>query len=258
MGFLEAFLLGAIQGLTEFLPVSSSGHLVLASKLLFEVKNDISFDILVHAGSLLAILFYFRDDLYKLFVELKEKTLFESTFFKIILATLPAGLVGLLFKDRIESIFEKAEYAAFFLYITALLLILSEFLSRNKDRRQKDQFTHLEALTIGVFQALAVLPGISRSGSTISAGMLTGHTRESSARFSFLMVIPAIFGAIILDMKDTGVASLLTPVKITGFLGSFIFSFIAIYFLMRFVRKHSLIPFAAYCASIATLYFILR
>lgn len=255
MSIFQAILLGALQGLTEFLPVSSSGHLTIFSKWFFSVPSNLSFDIAVHAASLIAILIYFRKDIAQIIKEIFEKNFFETLFFKLILGSVPAALVGFLFLDKIEKAFSSSIFAAWMLYITALLLIFAEVVSKRTFKNKKENPGLLDSLFIGFFQAVAVLPGISRSGSTISGGMLRGLSREASARFSFLLVIPAVSGSILIDLLK-GKDSLLTATALAGFLSSLLFSLAALKFLLKYVKKHSFYPFAVYCAALATVFLV--
>lgn len=252
---VRAAFLGAVQGLTEFLPVSSSGHLVIFSGLTGAVSS-LTFDIAVHAGSLLAVLIYFRHDIAQMLAELKSRKLTETLVFKLLIATIPAAAAGIAFKDFFESLFSSPLSAIYMLYFTAFLLLCGEIVSSRR-RDASDHFSLIHALTVGMFQALALIPGISRSGSTIVGGLLTGHDRHSSTRFSFLLAIPAIGGAFLLDIASSGVSGLLAPPVITGFISSFLFSLFAISFLLSYIRRHSFYPFAAYCALAATLFLFL-
>lgn len=254
MGILDAILLGAVQGLTEFLPISSSGHLVLVLSIL-KAKNTLSFDIAVHLASLFAIFIFFNREIKNAFLELKEKSFFDSLLFKIIIGSVPAGVAGIFLNEKIEALFKTPKTTIIFLYLTAFLLILAE-IRLKKTKIFKQNFSHLDALTVGVFQALAILPGVSRSGSTISAGILSGHSREESARFSFLLVIPAVLGAFLIDFLKSGFQEIFTPAVIFGFLSSLLFSLIALKILFKILKKYSLYPFAIYCILVATLFLL--
>ncbi|MCX7831742.1 MAG: undecaprenyl-diphosphate phosphatase [Actinobacteria bacterium] len=256
MTTIDAFLLGAIQGLTEFLPVSSSGHLVILSSI-FKAKNSLTFDIAVHFASLIAILVFFRRDIANVIKEVYQVRFFETLLFKILLASVPAALVAFAFENQIEKVFQQEELAASMLYATTFLLVTAELTSRFKKQR-KEKFTLFDSLIVGAFQALAIIPGISRSGSTISAGMITGHSREASARFSFLLVIPAILGALLLDTLRTGFSNLLQLPILVGFFSSLLFSLLALKILYAVIKKYSFYPFAIYCFLVATTYLFFR
>lgn len=256
MTTIEAFLLGAVQGLTEFLPISSSGHLVILSSI-FEAQNSLTFDIAVHFASLVAIMVFFQRDILDAIKEVRRVRFFETILFKILLASVPAALVAFAFQSQIEKVFQQEELAASMLYLTAFLLVIAELTSKFV-KQKKENFTILDSLFVGVFQALAIIPGVSRSGSTISAGMITGHSREASARFSFLMVIPAIIGALILDIFKTGFFNLLQLQILVGFFSSLIFSLLALKLLYAMIKKYSFYPFAIYCILVATTYLFFR
>lgn len=252
---IKAVFLGALQGLTEFLPISSSGHLVIFSHLI-NLSTSLTFDIAVHAGSLLAVVVYFRRDIADIFIELRRKRLADTLLFKLLIATVPAAVFGITLKDLFESLFSSPLVAVYMLYVTALLLASAEFVSSRK-QSSASNFTIIDALVIGFFQALALLPGISRSGSTITGGLLTGHDRVSSTRFSFLLTVPAIGGAFLYDMLDRGTAALFQAPVMAGFFSSFVFSLLAISLLLSYIRRHSYYIFAVYCAAAATIFLFL-
>lgn len=254
MSVIQAVILGAIQGLTEFLPVSSSGHLTIFSEWFFSVPANLSFDIAVHLGSLIAILIYFRNEAIEAVHEVFRAKFTDSLIFKIFVGSIPALFAAIFFMDKIEKAFENARFAAFMLFITAILLFISEFLSSKGSLPKKKVPEVADALVIGIFQAFAILPGISRSGSTIAGGLLRNLDREASARFSFLLVIPAILGSLLLDIIKGGFN--FGSITFAGFLSSFLFSLAALEFLLKYVRKHRLYPFAVYCAAIGTIYLI--
>lgn len=259
--FIKALILGMIQGLTEFLPVSSSGHLVLFSNLLnFEVSG-ITFDIFVHLGTLVSVLIVFRKELSKMIVapfavwlqksedpELKE---FLNWDIFVVVATIPAVIVGLFFKDAIEQAFTSVLLVFFMLLITGLLMFLTQFL-KNQDK----PFGYANSFIIGIAQAFAILPGISRSGSTIFTGTALGIDRVKAAKFSFIMSIPAILGAAVLQFKDI----LDTPPTSTEFftflaggLMSAITGYMAIIWLIKIVERGRLQWFGYYCFAVGSL-----
>jgi undecaprenyl-diphosphatase len=261
MTILQAILLGVIQGLTEFLPISSSGHLVILPFFFnwnLPEKEMFIFDVLVQLGTLVAVIFYFREDLVAILREF-FKQLFKGTPFAthearlgwlLIIATIPAGLAGLFFQDMVEQTFTSPLFAGIALLVTAILLFLGEQISQNigdiKD------ITVFKALIMGLMQSLALFPGISRSGATISGGMLRHLKRESAGRFSFLMSIPIMLaaGALSTYQMVTEVPNLtqFLPVMVIGFLSATIVGYIAIRWLLRFLVNHSLIYFSVYCA----------
>ena len=258
--FIKALILGMIQGLTEFLPVSSSGHLVLFSNLLnFEVSG-ISFDIFVHLGTLVSVLIVFRKELSKMIIapfavwlqksddpELKE---FLNWDIYVVVATIPAVIVGLFFKDAIENAFTSVLFVFFMLLVTGLLMFLTQFL-KNQDK----PFGYTNSFFIGIAQAFAILPGISRSGSTIFTGTALGIDRVKAAKFSFIMSIPAILGAAVLQLKDvleTPPSSMEFFTFLAGGLMSAITGYMAIIWLIKIVQRGRLQWFGYYCFTIGT------
>jgi len=256
MTLMQSVVLGALQGLTEFLPVSSSGHLVIFSSLLKTV-NTLSFDIVVHFGSLMAILIFFKEDVRQLLQELSRRKFMDTLIFKIIIGSIPAAAVAIFFKDAIEKAFVNTNLAASMLYMTAILLLTAEFRLKKKAGQKKHPGI-TDALIIGFFQALAILPGVSRSGSTIAGGIFVGLEREEAARFSFLLVIPAITGSLVLEAAETSIKPIFTLTYLTGFLSSLVFSLLALKILFATLKRYSLVPFAVYCTLLATLYFIFK
>jgi len=217
MSLLYAIVLGLIQGLTEFIPVSSSGHLVIVQTLLGFKEPPVLFDVMLHGGTLLAVVVFLRDDIWMIITGVlgltgKGEHSTDTTdghhtqwnagrWFAglIILGTLPAVIVGFAFKDFLEGLFAKPATVGFMLCITAAIL----FLADRRLRREKSvsEMTFADAFWIGIFQAAAIIPGISRSGSTISMGIFRRLTAETAARFSFMLSIPAILGAIVLEAR---------------------------------------------------------
>lgn len=266
MTILDAIILGLIQGLTEFLPVSSSGHLTLGKALLGISEKGILFEVVVHLGTLFAVLTAFWPDILWLlrgvlvfFTPSKaksaaldnpgEKALHYWAY--LIWGTIPAVIVGLFFKDFFEQAFSSPFLASCMLLLTGGILLLSRLgLNSRGDMSIK------RSLIIGISQAFAILPGISRSGTTITAGMLSGVKREESARFSFLLAVPAIAGAFVLQLKDiigTPPEQTFLLALIVGFVVSYISGYIAIRVLMSVVRKGRLDYFAWYCFAIGIL-----
>lgn len=262
MTLLQAIVLGIVQGLTEFIPVSSSGHLVLVPHFLgwqFSPSQAFIFDVLVQWGTLFAVLVYFRKDLADIAVafimDLVEGRPFATAKARLgwylILATVPAVVVGLLCKDMVESAFSSPKATGIFLFATAALLVIAETVGHR--RRQMGEITWRDALWIGFSQVLALLPGISRSGSTIAGGMTRHLDRPSAARFSFLMSVPVMLGAGVLALKDLinlpGTYQLLLPLMV-GFLAALVSGYIAIRWLLAYLGRHSLYVFAIYCTAL--------
>jgi undecaprenyl-diphosphatase len=256
LNVLHAFFLGFLQGATEFLPVSSSGHLVLVPWLLHWDSPDLTFGIVVHWGTALAIVVYFWRDWLSLilagFRSLHQRSLAEPDarlFWFVVLGTIPAALIGWKLEDFFETLFARPVPAASFLLVTAALLVASERLGRCE--HDLDKLTWLDALIVGLAQALAIFPGISRSGATIAAGLMRGLRRESAARFSFLLATPIILGAGLLkliDLAQMGDLATQAPALVAGFLSAGVVGFGCIHFLMRYLQRQRLYPFAIYCA----------
>lgn len=251
MGYIEAILLGILQGLTEFLPVSSSGHLEIFSHILgVNSEENLSFSIVVHAGTVLSTIVVFWRDIMRLICGLFKFKLNEETIFvsKIAVSFIPIIIVGLTLKDQIESLFGgNLLIVGVMLLVTAVALWASTRLNRNL--REAQRLTYWRALVIGLAQSLAVLPGLSRSGSTISTGLMLGVSRQETARFSFLMVLVPIIGINILEIIDGGFASTSLPpsVLVVGFVSSFISGTLACNWMLRIVNGGKLIWFALYC-----------
>jgi len=261
MDILQGIIIGIVQGLTEFLPVSSSAHLVFIQNLL-GVESSLAFDTFLHLGTLIAVLWYFRYDIYKMLkswwlsigdiLQGRFKEGFYSDPYKrlawyVILATIPVGIVGVLFEDSVDALFSGALYVpAFFLFVTGTILYLSQRMTSGEINY--DTITKKEALFMGLGQACAILPGLSRSGTTIAAGLTIGLDKEFAAKFSFILSIPAIFGAFILQAKDIGSAmdANFLPVFL-GFVAAIIAGYLAIKWMLDLIQNRNLDIFAYYC-----------
>lgn len=239
--------LGFLQGLTEFLPVSSSGHLVIAQNFMgLGGAENLTFDILLHVATLAAVMLYFRRDLIALaiglFVDAKQRRLFTL----LVLAMIPTGIIGMAIKSSIESAFSSPMAVGFMLLITGAILFVAPRIARPKVGMDGIRLRH--ALIIGAGQGIAALPGISRSGTTLCVGMLTGVQSESAARFSFLLAVPAILAATALDLGN--IASLdaesAAPTA-AGMVTAFVVGLFSIHWLMRLARKGRFDGFAVYC-----------
>jgi undecaprenyl-diphosphatase len=260
MTLLQALVLGIVQGATEFLPISSSGHLVLVPWLLgwrFEPGVAFVFDVLVQWGTLAAVLVYFRDDLIRLVKaavgQLAQGRPLGSAdarlAWALAAASLPAALLGLLLKDLVETAFGDPLAVSLFLLVTALLLGLSERIGRR--RRTMHEVGLLDALLIGLAQAAALFPGISRSGATIAGGLMRDLRRAEAARFSFLMSVPVMIGAgaiALLDLGGMASAAEQLPALIAGFLSAALVGYVAIRWLLAYLASHRLTVFVIYCA----------
>lgn len=254
MNWIEALILGIIQGLTEFLPVSSSGHLEIFKVLMgVELEDNISFSIVVHAATVCSTLLVFRKDIGNLFNGLFKFNWNDQTRYtgKLLFSMIPVVLVGIFLEDTVEGFFSgNLILVGFMLLITALLLGFTYY-AKPKEK----QITFRDALIIGVAQALAVMPGISRSGATIATALLLKNKRTEAARFSFLMVLLPILGKAGMDLVSGDMASgsvSWLPLLI-GFISSFIVGFLACKLMIRIVKNSKLIYFALYCAVVAIL-----
>jgi len=248
---IVAVFLGALQGATEFLPISSSGHLVIVPALTGLKPPPIAFDVLLHAGTLVAVVAYFRRDLLSLLVQslrdLRERSLGPGSKLLAVLtlASVPAALAGLLFDELFEKMFASPPAAGAFLLVTAGLLFLAD--AAGKREGSMERLGWCGALTVGVAQAFAIAPGISRSGSTISAGMFLGLKREEAARFSFLLSIPIVAGTTLLHVRQFTAEGVGLPAAVAGFLAAALVGYACIAFLLRYLSSHGLRPFAVYC-----------
>lgn len=251
--WLEVTLLAIVQGLTEFLPVSSSGHLVLANALLGVREPGIALELVLHLGTLVAVVLYYRRDLARILTGSirwlggrrgPEERHSGEMFLLLVLGTIPAVLAAVLLGDWLEATFENPRETSVELMITGLILLATR-LPRRGERRT----TPADALLIGLAQAVSILPGISRSGTTIATGLFRGIRPEEAARFSFLLSIPAIFGAVLFKAKDIadraegGAAGL----YLLGFLVSFALGYASIAWLLRIVRRGRFFAFGIYC-----------
>lgn len=260
-----SFLLGLIQGLTEFIPVSSTAHLLIGHTLLGISANEgtFAFLVLVQLGTLVSLLLYFWKDLLNLGRALWSRPFStpENTLaWHIVVATLPALLAGVLLKHLVEALFRAPLIeAAVRLFAAAVLMFTAERLG--KKARQLDSMHWSDALAIGLFQVLAVFPGASRSGTTISGGMLRGFDRPSAARFAFLMSVPVMAAAgayETLDLLKISNLSTFLPPLIMGFVTAAVIGWLAIKWLLGYLSRHSLYPFAAYCAAMGAAVLVIQ
>lgn len=252
MTVIEALILGIIQGLTEFLPISSSGHIELGNALM-NLDSNLLFTVMVHGATALSTIIIFRKDIWILIKEVAEFKYNQSTSYllSMLISMLPIAIVGLLFEEQIEAFFTgKLMLVGFMLLITGGLLGLTYY-ARNKS----GEVTHLKAFIIGLAQTIAILPGISRSGATISTALLLGIDREKAARFSFLMVLAPILGGTLLKViefiKHPEIAGDISAAALSvGFLGAFISGLLACQWMLAIVKKGKLTYFAVYCLII--------
>ena len=268
MNIFNAIILGVLQGLTEFLPVSSSGHLVLMQKIFGITEPALFFDTMLHIGTLLAVFVILRRDIW----DILRKIIQPLTLY-LIIATIPAVIIALAFGDIIEHAFESGKFLGVCFLITTALLVTAEFLSKRANAsgglKSGDKMNWLDALVIGIMQAVAIAPGISRSGATISGALSRKLDRDFAARFSFLLSIPAILGAVVLQSKDLikdyapseaqaaqsgeniGAAAI-----IAGTLSAAVVGFFAMKLMLKVIREKSLYGFAIYTAVLGILVII--
>lgn len=255
---LESIGLGILQGLTEFIPVSSSGHLVVAQSVIPGFKEPaVLFDAMLHMGTLAAVVFYYKKDLALILASLfpgdyhggvREKREGRRLLLMLILATIPTGIIGFLFKDAVEALFEHARPVGASLLVTgAVLAVTDRVEARGTGLRGMIVW---KALLIGVIQGIAVIPGISRSGMTIASGVILGLRREFAMEFSFLLAIPAVFGAVVLETAKH-LPSFVSDVDITAYLLGMIMAglvgYLSIGWLLKIVKMKKLVYFGAYC-----------
>ena len=270
MTLIHAFILGIVQGLTEFIPVSSTAHLLIVENLLGIPSDDrtFSFSVIIQLGTVFALLLFFWRDIWKIttafFLGIKNKKPFETLNSRlgwlVLVATLPALVAGFLLKDIVQTMFrDQLTLASIRLLFTALILTAVEYFDRRE--RTLESATWLDALSVGLFQVLAIFPGASRSGSTIAGGMVRGFDRPSAARFAFLMSAPILLAAgayeslKVIDM--TGTMEYL-PFLITGFVTAAVVGWFSIKWLINFLNKHSLYVFAVYCAVVGIILLLVQ
>ena len=259
----HALVLGAVQGLTEFIPISSSGHLVLVPAALGWDEPGLAFDVMLHVASLVALLIYFARDIATIVRGvLTGDTRARKLGLLLAVGTVPAAVAGIALEDYFEASFSAAKGAAVQLVITALILVAGEAVlayhrRRTDTLRTIDDLRMPDALAVGVAQAVSILPGISRSGATIAAGLAARVERDDSARFAFLLAIPALFGAALVKIPDLGGTELSWGAGAAGFLASLVTSYLAIAGLIRYLRTRSLYPFAAYCIVAGVVFYVL-
>lgn len=264
----QAAVLGAVQGLTEFIPISSSGHLVIVPPLFgWSQAQGIAFEVLLHTASLLALLIYFSGDLLDLargVVNRDESSLRLAGL--LLVASVPAGIAGLFFADFFEAQYDDASGAALQLLLTAVILVAAEQALHYHERKRAEtgapmrsmrEMNVVDATVVGMGQAAAIIPGISRSGSTIAGALAFGMGRDDAARFAFLLAVPALIGATILEVPKLGESSIGLGAGIAGFVVSLVTSYLAIAGLIRYLKSRTLYPFAAYCALAGVVFYLI-
>ena len=258
MDLIQALILAIIQGMTEFLPISSSAHLILVPKIIGWNDQGLLFDIALHFGTLLAVLIYFRDDLAQMIEDLlrnRSHNIMQSDVMILIIATIPVVIVGGLFNDWIENNLRSSNVIATTSIIFGLILLASDKFSSSKNN-----LTLRIGLLIGLAQVLALIPGVSRSGITITMGLFMGLGRVKSAKFSFLLAIPVILGASVLQIYESysiAFSSINYVLLLTGLSVSFLFAYFTIHWFLAFVTKVGMFPFVIYRIALGLFIFVL-
>lgn len=254
MSIFEAIILGLVQGLTEFIPVSSSGHLLIVHDIFGSTENTLAFDVALHVGTLLALIAFFRKDLYKLLINIFNKNEEGKLARLLLIATIPAGLAGLFFSGFIDDNLRSPLVVVFTLSIAGLIMLVVDKISKSN---KIEKVSTKQGITIGFIQVLALIPGVSRSGATMTAGLAVGLDRVTAARFSFLLAVPIIagsaFGMLIKGSESTGVNNLHL---FAGMLAAFLSGMLAIKFMLSVIKKIGLAPFAYYRFAVALLVLI--
>ncbi|MBQ9310090.1 MAG: undecaprenyl-diphosphate phosphatase [Bacteroidales bacterium] len=263
MEWFEALILGIVQGLTEFLPVSSSGHLTIGRELLgVEASQDLVFEVTVHAATVLSTIVVFRKEIWKLLRGFFKFKMNDETDYllKIALSMVPVFIVGVFFKDYVEALFSSLLVVGIALLVTALLLFFSDYASKKvqNGNTARNGIKWWQAFVVGIGQAVAVIPGLSRSGTTISTGLLCGVKREVMAQFSFLMVLIPILGETFLSLVggEMAASSIGALPLLIGFLSAFVSGLFACKVMIALVRRARLSWFALYCAIVGILVII--
>ena len=272
MEWFEGIIMGLIQGLTEFLPVSSSGHLMIGREILgLDIPDEemfLSFEVIVHAATVLATIVVFRKQIWDLLCGLFRFSYNQETdyIFKIAVSMIPVFVVGMFFKDAVSALFDGLVVVGCALLVTSVLLYLSDVLGARSAAAQKNPaqngISYWQAFVVGLAQAVAVIPGLSRSGSTIATGLLCGVKREVMAQFSFLMVLVPILGEAFLDLLDGGFADSASAIGVLplvlGFAAAFLSGLFACRVMINLVKKTSLKWFALYCAIVGAVILVLQ
>lgn len=270
MTLLHAFFLGIVQGLTEFIPVSSTAHLFIASNLLGLPADDrtFSFNVIIQLGTVAALLLFFWHDIWEIiqafFLGIKNRKPFDDFHARlgwlVIVATIPAGVVGLILNQFVKDMSgDPLLWAGIRLLCTAILLTTVEYF--DKKSRTLESATWVDALTVGIFQVFAIFPGASRSGSTMAGAMFRGLDRPSAARFAFLMSAPILLAAGLFESVEVILLPNTTeflPILVTGFVTSGVVGWFAMRWLLAYLRKHSLYVFAAYCLVLGVIVLLLK
>lgn len=251
MTTIQAVILGLVQGITEFLPVSSSGHLVFFQKI-FEIESHtMTFDIILHLGTLVAVFIVYWNDIYSIL-----KKPLQRTTYLIIAGTIPTVIIALLFSDIIDSAFQTGKILGVTFLITAVILYITDRYFKGNTKKKLTNMSFLDAIIVGVLQGAATLPGISRSGMTIAGSLSRGVNKENAAKFSFLLSIIAILGALVLELKDLGSAPVSAAASAggvqmaVGFIVAAVSGYLAIKFMLKILNKGNLRFFAYYVGAL--------
>lgn len=234
---LQILILSIVQGITEWFPVSSSGHLAILQNI-FGFQN-LAFDVFLHLASILAVLFVFKKEIADIFHFSDKKNI--EYLLLLVIALIPAGIIGLMFKDQIEGLFSNLFYIGIFFIISGILIYSTKFF---KQKSEKIDF--YDSVFIGILQAFAIFPGISRSGATISGGLINGIKKETAVKFSFLMAIPIVLGASVLELKDLAFSEIDYMLLVVSFVLTFIVSLFTIRVLLRIVKSDRFYLFGVY------------
>jgi undecaprenyl-diphosphatase len=248
MSIFDALLLGLLQGFTEFIPVSSSGHLLLAHEVLGTGENTLVFDVALHIGTLIALLLFFRKDLWNIAINITHKNKEGRLARILVIATIPAILVGLLFSGFIDTNLRSPVIVAVTLILVGIAMI---YVDNRSIPDNKHEVTRRQGLWVGVMQSLALIPGVSRSGITITTGMFMGLDRKQAARFSFLLSVPIIAGSALGIFLMDGDSLMFGTELYVGIVASFVSGLLAIKFMLAFIAKIGLKPFAYYRIALA-------
>ncbi|MBI1857230.1 undecaprenyl-diphosphatase UppP [Candidatus Saccharibacteria bacterium] len=257
MNIIQAIILGLVQGLTEFIPVSSSGHLVLMHQALGITENGLTFDVALHLGTLLALIIFFYKELWQLFQGILGKNNLKHLAWLLVLATVPAVIVGVLLESAAESAFRSVNLVAINLLLVAFIMLGAEwYAKRYRHKTKLEKVTIGQAAGIGLAQAVAIIPGVSRSGSTITAGLFMGMDRVAATRFSFLLGIPITAGAIgkvLISENSLNLVQNEISLFAVGIITAFLSGLFAIGFLLKYLAKHTLAVFACYRIALAVI-----
>jgi len=254
MSIIQAILLGIVQGLTEFVPVSSSGHLLLAHDILGTDGGTLAFDVALHVGTLIALLVYFNKDILSLAKQVTKQSKEGRLARLLLIATIPAGLAGLLFGGFIEETLRSSVVVAISLAAVGLLML---FADKYALEEETNEVTTRQGIKIGFAQVLALVPGVSRSGITITAGFMLGLSRVQAARFSFLLAIPVIAGSALGVFLQGDLGQTANMAILTGIIAAFLSGIVAIKFMLQVIAKVGLKPFAYYRIALGIVVFIL-